>query len=628
MKKGYLLPLLALVLAGCSNQDFTGNTDNGGQLVPTDRKNLTVSLIPTQGGLTKADPAPGEYIDGDESEAKVNNVRFFFFDGDGYATPVWENRSSGNYNSYYDWYPNASDITPGDSNETVETNLRTTLGIMVPQGCDNPAYVLAVINPTTDILNLNTSSQITVGEGDQQVQIQVVGPSLEELRGVTADYYTGLHNNNFVMSNSVYVVEDNGEKSVVEATEIKEENFATTAEEIGTNPVTIYVERVLARLDFGISSAMTGVVANGDTIYKVGNFMIDQANGTQTPDSTAIYVRLLGWNVTTTAATSRLIKNVNPAWTSNELFGNTEIWNTSDYHRSFWALNPNGLTYNYGNFGEDPVEEPGDEPGDEPGQDPGETVSNSTPTSANYLDIAGAGLFNHTYLQENANAYSASGAAAKPASRSQVIIAAQLCDVNGNAMPIAEWNYHKFSINDMLTFLCSTQLSQLFYKEAGNASSTYTKIAPADLTFKTAAQLGLQTDDADFYVYVVLTDEAEDYDWYVKGLDGNYTSYTSDAVNDYIYDLINHVRVWNNGWAYYFFDVEHLGAATYPGFQGIVRNHAYRTVVKGIKGLGTPVYDPEQEIIPEENTYDESIITADIKVLQWRLVKSEYDINW
>lgn len=100
------------------------------------------------------------------------------------------------------------------------------------------------------------------------------------------------------------------------------------------------------------------------------------------------------------------------------------------------------------------------------------------------------------------------------------------------------------------------------------------------------------------------------------------------AVNDYIFDRINHVRVWEGGQTYYFFDVKHLGAVNSVGEYGIVRNHIYRTTVNSIEGLGTPVYDPDQVIIPEQNEYDESIVTADIKILQWRVVESSYDIKW
>lgn len=134
---------------------------------------------------------------------------------------------------------------------------------------------------------------------------------------------------------------------------------------------------------------------------------------------------------------------------------------------------------------------------------------------------------------------------------------------------------------------------------------------------------------------MVLSENGEAKQWFLKTGENEYTpmpganqAEIAKAVNDYIFDRINHVRVWEGGQTYYFFDVKHLGAGNSVGEYGIVRNHIYRTTVNSIEGLGTPVYDPDQVIIPEQNEYDESIVTADIKILQWRVVESSYDIKW
>ncbi|MCH5214494.1 MAG: fimbria major subunit [Muribaculaceae bacterium] len=636
MKKGLLFPILGLFLVGCANQDLNDGTGDNGIEVPSSRNFLSLTVVPTSPSPSTRAPE-GTYVDGDDSEGNVKTVRFYFFDGGGNPTPVWENRSDGSYNSYLDWYPNASDIDDGIPDKTIETTLHTTLGITVPAGKSNPESVVAIINPTTAILGLNNSTTITVGEGEGQTQKTLYGPSMTTLRGLTADYYTDLHDNNFVMSNSVYVETKEGQSSVIDYTALEETNFMTEEDEAAADPVAIYVERVLARLDFGIGTTMTSVGndSEGRPIYKAGDYTVDNASGQAIEGKTSVYVKFLGWNVTSTAATSRLLKDVNPAWQSNTLFENTQIWNTSDYFRSFWAINPDGLEYQYGSFGLDAPAtdlDDDDDDDDDNGDDEDEdTFQNVNP--ANALEIADAGEYTTTYLQENANKYGNPAAAAGPESPTKVILAAQLCNAQGESLSLAEWNYHKFLVQDMVTFLCANELNQLWKAPKGVTPVTYSQIATTDVMFKTAQQLGIE-DSADYFTYVVLSPSAlkdnsgVEYQWYLKNLDGTYTTYTEDQVNNYILDKINHVRVWNTGWTYYFFNVQHLGAKDSPGYYGIVRNHAYKATLKSLQGLGTPVYDPEQEIIPEENTYDESIVTAEVYPLQWRVVANDYEIKW
>ena len=86
--------------------------------------------------------------------------------------------------------------------------------------------------------------------------------------------------------------------------------------------------------------------------------------------------------------------------------------------------------------------------------------------------------------------------------------------------------------------------------------------------------------------------------------------------------------VWNTGMTYYYFDVKHLGASGSPAYYGIVRNHIYKTTVTSVTGLGTPVYDPDQIIEPEKPKYNESLIQADIRILQWRIVSQDYELEW
>ena len=53
---------------------------------------------------------------------------------------------------------------------------------------------------------------------------------------------------------------------------------------------------------------------------------------------------------------------------------------------------------------------------------------------------------------------------------------------------------------------------------------------------------------------------------------------------------------------------------------GIVRNHFYKITLSGIKGFGTPVYDPAKVVVPAVPTYQDTYLAARVQVLQWRLV--------
>lgn len=628
MKKLLFLPFLGLMFAGCVNEPAV---ENGGEQTPAASASsyLSISLVSAQPAGTRVADGDiyteddGKYVDGTEKENAVERVRFFFFDENGAAADVWRNSATaGSYNSYLDWYPSAADNGDAAHDETVEKILTATLGLTFPEG-EEPASVMAIINPTESILALGNAS-------------------LVQLQGIVNDFKTGLQGDdegeNFVMSNSVYVENEgktNPAAAVVYTTALVEENFCPTPEEAKANPITIYVERVLARLDFAINMEVSEV---GDNIYKITKPNGDDyvvSDGT-TEEEMDIYVKLLGWNITTTTNQSRLVKEIYPSWTSALLFGqgSTLRWNTADYYRSFWALNPNpatatGFGYLNGNFGE--VDE-----------EYGIEVSDSAyPANGNPLPDED-NAWRTVYLQENASAYAAetTGADFKltgPADSTKVIIAAQLVDGDGKPLKLAMWGYKYYTL-DQLKKVFANRLS-LYFEETVDGKAALTKIKPEDIDFMTWKQLQAASDktgvgstatteDADYYVYPVLSTAGQTKTWNKGNQKGDNTALTVVQANTLMRDELNHAMVWNNGWTYYFFDVRHLGNEESIGHVGIVRNHLYATTVTSLKGLGTPVYDPDQTIYPEKTEYDESIVSASVKILSWRVVSNDYEIEW
>ena len=103
--------------------------------------------------------------------------------------------------------------------------------------------------------------------------------------------------------------------------------------------------------------------------------------------------------------------------------------------------------------------------------------------------------------------------------------------------------------------------------------------------------------------------------WYKHKDDGSYEACsTVDA------DLQNmpHAKIWKNGATYFYFDIEQFGNKA-----GVVRNHLYDTSLTKIAGLGTPVYNPDEDIIPEKPVDEDTYIAAKVKILSWRLITSK-----
>lgn len=617
MKKfSVYLSAIAFLLAGCSSEESFVNP--GEDQFESASSFITIRMMaaPTS-SMGRADN--GVYENGTETENTVTRVRFYFFDGEGDPFGVHRNTASDTYDSYIDWYPTQSDVTdtgtPGGNEsvtpgQTVEKILTATLGINLA-GTEKPAKVLAIINPTNVSLNLPNSS-------DNQ---KINGPSLSALRGVVTDYLTGLTNNNFVMSNSVYAQSGTSGMEAVYTTALSEDDFKNSAEEAQGKPVIIYVERVLARLDLGLDPQfMAGATTTDDgPVYLAGKIQVnDSASANATYTDANIYVKLLGWNVTRTTSQSRLVKDVDPTWEDEDIFGTGILWNTDNYHRSFWAINPDpgvntDFTYRYGNFGKT---------ADVDNDNYNPAQGKSFPTVA--------GTYEHTYLQENAAPFATPGAA--PDSCSQVIIAAQLVNENGQPLTLAEWGYKKYTLDGLKNQLAKA-LNNLYSvtttTQDGESKNVYTPIAPNQLTFQYADPMGASSTDKNYWVYAVLTTDAANLSWQIgPGAKGTALE-DAAAVNAYIRDVVNHVMIWNGGLTYYYFNIRHLGENDeMSGFNGVVRNHIYRSTITSISGLGVPVYDPDQIIEPETSAPDDFIISAELRILQWRVVSQSYELKW
>ena len=269
----FMSMVAGLAFVGCSNEEDMTSGNNG------EPQYLTVSVNATS-TLTRANSLEGDYEEGVGNENEVTNVRFYFFDADGKAAQV----KGENGETYYDVAMSGTD----KDMLNVEKILTATLVIQTPAKDKVPASIVAVVNPKEDL---------------------GVVESIAKLNEVIADHSS---TTSFIMSSSVYA--DGGTK--MEAVNVAGHLYST-AEAAKADPVIIHVERVLAKARLTV-----GLTANTNGVYKTSD------DGSQKFGDEEIYVKFLGWNVTATAKTSRLMKEINPSWPSN-LFGST-LWNTAD----------------------------------------------------------------------------------------------------------------------------------------------------------------------------------------------------------------------------------------------------------------------------------------------------------
>lgn len=60
----------------------------------------------------------------------------------------------------------------------------------------------------------------------------------------------------------------------------------------------------------------------------------------------------------------------------------------------------------------------------------------------------------------------------------------------------------------------------------------------------------------------------------------------------------------------------------------MVRNHVYEISINSVAGLGTPVWDPNEKIVPQKPDDSQTHIAATIGILSWRTVNNDVDLVW
>lgn len=510
-----LLSLLALAtIVGCSE----GNDEN--QVVNPNEGDVSYLAVKLKaaGDLSRAEDS--DFADGIGDENLVENAVFFFFDADGNPAKVITPSTGPNVNYYSTRLTFAPESTDANIEEVANP-------VVVISGYKEavPTQMFTILNYTYDGASL----------------------TLNQVRGLQSDIKSTT-SGKFVMATSVYA-EDS--KDIVTSA-ISGVNVANSASSALASPVVVHVER--------LASKVTLTVANAD-----GFDLSDKAA------DKAVKVKVLKWGLVSTQDKTKIVKDINPAWTEDAL---GFAWNDPTHYRSYWATSVNDWGPNFNKFKLDEML--------------------SEPADSEYC---------------GENTYAAAE------NRTKVVVIAQLQDKStSDPVELAKWLGVQYAGEDaLLEAVAGTLASTIFSGvDNGGGGKTYTSISKDDI--KCVATTG-------YTVTFAPSNPGAAKTWYSK----SGATYTPITIATELAKIAP-AQVYKDGMTYYTVDVRHLATpgSGKDGEFGVVRNHSYKINITNIQGFGTPIYNMEQEIEnPEDPADHESYIASEVKILAWRLVNQD-----
>lgn len=571
MKIFKLFPLAcaALMMSACSSDD----PSNGGSTGVNEPQYLSVNIVNV--GATPSRAASEEYEDGSANENKISKVRFYFFNGDGSPYLIQPTGSEVKGSGAVNWLE-ATPGTDGSTSGAPSHVEKITSAVLVINGVKSaaPSAIVAVVNPqTVDESALNNGGEMRLSE----LRKTAVGSKF-----YTTDVSTGALSD-FVMSNSVFV---NAGSDVCAS--LVAGHVATSAEKAKLNPVDLYVERVAAK-----------VTANVDeTAFKHGDGTNWDTNQYGTKTSVGkigaydVYAVIDGWGLADENGKAEVEKQVETSWTDGNLGINN--WTTYDYRRCFWE---NSVDFGPGAGENHPVNH---------------NFNNFTAKMKDVLyTLPNTPLSKITDKNENDVTKFLVAATLKYEDDAHNWHTAEICRYNG----VQFLGVDNLKKQVALTF-------SKYYTSTDNGI-THTQLTAADITFAEPT-----TSMKSYQVTPTLADDpaGTTKTYYTKASDGSWTQVSKGDVNTAI--EADKAEIRTDGKAYYYIPIRHLGTdESKVGYYGVVRNHFYKITLSGIKGFGTPVYDPKKEIDPTVPTYSNTYLAARVQVLQWRVVNQNVSLG-
>lgn len=574
MNKIKLIPLAlaAFMFSACSSEDTENGGGGGNNNV--DVSYLSVNIQNVGEAMSRAeydDQKGGTYEDGTQDESTISDVRFYFFNADGSPYLLKKKLAT---DPDHNWMTPSEDIngTDKDNDHTVEQISKTVL-VINGENKVAPHSVVAVINSSS--LTKNTLGENALGNG---------ALSLSELREKqdTKFYNAGA---NFVMSNSIYMKDNNEEYAVPVSGHVY-----TSDKEAEKDPIEIYVERVAAKVTTTLNTSLenweegtASTWGEEKWAYKLSEKLNNKYD---------VYAVVDGWSVADANGRATVEKAALSGTWTDELLG-IKPWTTGDYHRCFWETSVPFMN--------------------------GNKVVNQS-----FKDIT-TNFGNSVYTLPNTPAATTDFADKMENSLTKVIVAAHLYykDENGNYKPAEICKYKGIQYLGAKNVLkvVANEIKNTYCKK--DADGSFVSITEDDLAFATSVPTGSTTQLMDYEVIPQINSKKT-----IELFDNNHNPVTIDVVNKALAAETNKAQVRTEGCVYYYTPIRHLASEeTKLGYYGVVRNHSYKVNIQEIKGFGTPVFDPKKEIDPTLPEEKDIFLAARINVLSWRVVNSNVNLD-
>lgn len=578
--------LMMTVVSCSSSDDITGGNGNGNAEGTTSYIAINLNSVGNAPTSRAYKQGEGTYDDGETDENKITKVRFYFYNADGTSYTLQSAGENGEKPSknYIDYNVGLDKDNKGNQGTTVSG---ATSAVLVLNGESNvaPAAMLTVVNP-----DVNTAM---LGEAPANRWSTM----RTEMKGQKFNDAT----NGFMMSNSTY--EDGGKDLCT--TQLTGKTFSSAAD-AKNSPVDVFVERVNAKVKTTVGDAnfvkvttdveLDGVNFKGKYKTKdpVGKLATIQPDGTT--KETDVYAYIDAWGLGDEDSWAMLYKQIDVQnWTDATLgFSATNPWSVAAYHRCFW-----GKSVAFGG------------------------TSTNSPVNHPYKEIK-AELGTALYTLPNTPTSYNEGVFTDPMKSylTKIMVAARLAyDDAGTVRPaeICTYKGQKFLGKDNVKTVIAREL-RTYYKKI--TSDTYKEIEASDIDFssKVTSTSGLKLQN-----YQVVADLRSGLTELYQKKGGSYVPVAVATVKAEMQQAP--VDISNGGKTYYYTPIKHLGIKDSKAEFGVVRNHSYQVEISSIKGFGTPVYNPDTEIIPVLPSDDLTYLAAKISVLSWRVVSSKVDLD-
>lgn len=547
------------LFAACANDETPGGNNlpqgNGEQAF------IAVRLA-APNAMTRA------FQDGKDEENAVTKARFYFFDDSGTKVEVGTYNYVDVTNSSEDSY--FEEANP-DENGNIEETTKEAIVVLKGESKQWPTQMVVVLNPPSALDNASKS--------------------LTDLRGIAAGY-AGETSGTFVMSNSVYIDGANGK---VDAVNVKD-HITNNLEAAKGNPVTVYVERVLARVDVACTRNLETNKTDGTGTQQNEINGYSGSNGTD-----EIQAVIKGWTLANRNAESHLLKSLSTWNNSSTITVGTGSWAFADWnaatnHRSYWAYTDDVTATKLEN----------------------DSYATILTNNSTFAETA--------YCQENTG----NGAA------TELVAIAEL-QVDGKKTDIAKYAGQYWTVDNLLTQFANQILAgQIYYKAASGEPTNVTALPATALKLRPRNSSETSTVAA----YEAVLDLKAAYQ-------AGYTFYSDATGNDElqptkVQDILNDYKAlyWHEGKTYYHTTIKHT--LNNLSKDGVVRNHLYDISLTGVSGLGTPIPgtssndedddpgtdDPDDKPIdPEDPDEEESFLAAEINILSWNVIGQNVELG-